>query len=182
MKVNVGCGPDIREGWSNIDINPQVGAELGSITDMPFSRGSCDVVEANYILEHLPFTEEEKAFKECYRVLRRGGKVVFKVPDFPTIVENWLAASDQWKSFYKICGEGDPDFGFGHGLSMRSRWGRLLTYIFGTHEAEGKFHLNAYSEGKIVAQMKFIGFRKITTEVFYDVAHQCPAILAKGTK
>ena len=85
MKINIGCGEDIRQGWVNIDINPLDKSVLKLDVDnekFPFEDNTVDLIEAIDLLEHLhnliPF------LKECYRVLKHGGALYVEVPKFPS--------------------------------------------------------------------------------------------------
>lgn len=85
MKVNLGCGPDIRQGWVNLDLTPlspevqQCDFENASL---PLEDESADWLEAIDLLEHIynliPFLHE------CYRVLKPGGTFYIEVPKFPS--------------------------------------------------------------------------------------------------
>ena len=48
------------------------------ICDLPFEDESFDVILCNHVLEHIP--NDEKALKELYRILKKGGWGVFQVP------------------------------------------------------------------------------------------------------
>jgi ubiquinone/menaquinone biosynthesis C-methylase UbiE len=47
--------------------------------DLPFKDNFFDLIVSAWVLEHLPKPEE--AFKEIYRVLKPGGKVIFLTPN-----------------------------------------------------------------------------------------------------
>ena len=55
MKLNLGCGDDIRKGFINIDINKKKGVDL--VLDLnnplPFKENSIDYALCNHIIEHL---------------------------------------------------------------------------------------------------------------------------------
>jgi len=81
MKLNLGCGLDVREQWVNIDRRAAPGINL--IMDiakepLPFANDSVDEVLASHVLEHIAKWEE--VLLEIHRVLRPGGLLTVKVP------------------------------------------------------------------------------------------------------
>lgn len=82
LRLNLGCGRDIREGWVNIDCAPAPGVD--HVTDfdskpvLPFDDDSVTRSEGSHVIEHLrdplPFMEE------LWRVTRPGGRAVFRCP------------------------------------------------------------------------------------------------------
>lgn len=83
MKLNLGCGPDYRQGWVNVDCNTQQRADLYLVLgrdDIPINDDSVDEVYMCHSLEHiqhfLPFLEE------LYRVCRNGAKLHIIVPHY----------------------------------------------------------------------------------------------------
>ena len=79
LKLNLGCGKDLRLGWLNVDIYGQV----DYIYDLnkkpwPWSGDSVSEVMMHHVLEHLPDTIG--VMKEIYRVCRHGAKVFIAVP------------------------------------------------------------------------------------------------------
>ena len=80
MKLNLGCGKDIRVGYINIDRKPWPGVNI--VMDiqepLPFPDGSVDEIRAWSVLEHL--IEWEAVVEECLRVLRPGGVLDAHVP------------------------------------------------------------------------------------------------------
>jgi SAM-dependent methyltransferase len=82
MRLNLGCGRDIRPGWVNVDTVPLPGVDV--VTDFdsdpvfPFADGTVGYSEGVHVIEHLraplPF------MAELWRVTRGGGHVVFRCP------------------------------------------------------------------------------------------------------
>ncbi len=170
LKLNIGCGGDIRPGYVNIDrhskdfIETRYGVELGEtppvfdldILHLPYQDSSVDEVLCLAFLEHLSFEDEGKFLREVQRVLRRGGTFHFTVPDFENLVKQWLAAEDNFIDFYKL---GTDEHWFGNGdRNLKNRWGYLTASIFGNQYGEGQFHKNAFTRQKIVAIMQKLGF------------------------
>ncbi len=81
MKLNLGCGRDIREGWVNIDREHGPGVDLVLDLDegsLPFADGTVDEIRAWAVFEHL--WNWEDLLLECHRVLRNGGRIEILVP------------------------------------------------------------------------------------------------------
>lgn len=83
MKLNLGAGQFKKENYVNIDwdtnARPDVLWDLNKFP-YPFKDESVDLVEADYVLEHLenPF----KVMKELHRILRFQGILIIKLPHF----------------------------------------------------------------------------------------------------
>ena len=96
IKLNIGCGADLRQNYINIDIQPKdelfsrYGYETPSETpqvfnydifNLPFLDGQVDEVMCHGFLEHLSFEEEGRFLNEVKRVLKAGAPLHFTVPD-----------------------------------------------------------------------------------------------------
>lgn len=65
---------------TTIDVQPDLNPDLTApVTDLPLSDAQVDVSLCCQVLEHLPFTEFERALRELWRVCRRG--MVISLPD-----------------------------------------------------------------------------------------------------
>ena len=135
---------------------------------MPFDDNSVDEVRADAILEHLSFLEESQFFKEASRVLKPNGVLNFSVPDFEDTVRKWIDAEDDWRDFYRNDDEAiKQNHWFGHySYSAESRWGWLITCIFGPQNGVGQFHKNAYTESKIRSMCNKINFKIVSLDRF----------------
>jgi SAM-dependent methyltransferase len=78
QNLNIGCGPELKEGFINYDINP-CGDVCGDCEQgLPFKDSVFDNILASHILEH---THNLRKFKkEILRVLKPGGELVVIVP------------------------------------------------------------------------------------------------------
>lgn len=84
MKLNLGCGSDIREGYVNVDFRPVDGRVLvQDLSKFPwiFKSESADEILMLDSLEHFPYRLTQTILLECCRVLKFGGKIVLQVPD-----------------------------------------------------------------------------------------------------
>jgi predicted SAM-dependent methyltransferase len=91
MKLNIGCGEDIKKGFVNIDIVESVKPDL--ILDLyceslltKFEPGSISLILAQDILEHFEKYHAVQLVKDFYTLLCDKGKLVVRVPDFDTII------------------------------------------------------------------------------------------------
>jgi len=164
IKVNVGCGPNILDGYVNIDVVPKhETVQEGSLTALPFADDSVDEILAEHIFEHLSFEEEPAAWNECARVLRAGGKLIMEVPDFEWVCRTFLDAKDEFREFYRT---GSLDHYFGNGRALDQRWSIVTTMFFGNQNGAGQYHKTAYTLGKIEAIAALKGFTTADVKLY----------------
>jgi SAM-dependent methyltransferase len=125
LRLNLGCGRDIREGWVNIDCAPLPGVDHVVDFDakpvLPLEDDSVARSEGSHVIEHLrdplPFMEE------LWRVTEPGGLAVFRCPygstddadEDPTHVRRMFAGSwgyfgqpHYWRADYGFRGDWQP--------------------------------------------------------------------------
>jgi len=157
MKLHIGCGSNVLEGYLNVDKFVKAsGVENWDILDLPIEENSVDEILAEHLAEHLTFQEESRFFKEMYRVLEPGGQLRLEVPDIEWVLRAFLEAKDEFKDFYQV---GAIDHYFGNGLAIDNRWSLLTTAIWGNQNGEGQFHKNGYTVKKFQAIANLIGFQ-----------------------
>ncbi|MCK9288580.1 MAG: methyltransferase domain-containing protein [Sphaerochaetaceae bacterium] len=94
-KLNLGCGKDIREGFTNIDIRPLPGVDV--VADVREVGIKADYILARDVLEHFPQAETLDILKHWISLLNPGGIIEIQCPDVLWAYEvsrkrgaNWL--------------------------------------------------------------------------------------------
>lgn len=87
MKINLGCGKNIKEGYVGVDIVDHssiypkgqfIKADL--FKEFPFKDNSIEGVYAAHFIEHIPQDKVIWFFNEVYRILILGGLFEIYVP------------------------------------------------------------------------------------------------------
>ncbi len=81
MKINLGAGEDIRDGFINHDITALSGIDVVhdlNVFPWPWEDSSVDEILARDVVEHLD--DFMLTMEEIYRVLKPGGLLKIKVP------------------------------------------------------------------------------------------------------
>jgi predicted SAM-dependent methyltransferase len=75
LKLNVGCGPNLKEGWVNIDLYHQnVDLSLDMRERIPLPDNSAQIIYSEHFFDYLEYPEVAKGFlNECLRVLQPRG-------------------------------------------------------------------------------------------------------------
>ena len=102
MRLNLGCGKDIRKGYINIDIFQHPGIKLDYICDIskkiPINNNSQSFVYMAHNLEHYNWMDAENVLREVKRVLKPKCKVRILVPDYEKIFKKYVKKD---KIFFK---------------------------------------------------------------------------------
>ncbi len=94
LKLHLGCGKKILEGWLNIDIVPYDNRSV--VMKLPkglkaFKENSIPYIYMSHVLEHLDYrTEALNAAKECHRLLKPGGVLRIVVPGIERIIQAYV--------------------------------------------------------------------------------------------
>lgn len=91
LHLNLGCGGDLRPGWTNIDVwsdPPEVrdGVQLINHdlrTGLPLPTASAAVIYSSHFFEHLDFATGRSLMIDCCRTLREGGRFRMALPNLP---------------------------------------------------------------------------------------------------
>jgi predicted SAM-dependent methyltransferase len=164
LKLNVGCGPNVRDGWINIDMVGQPGVLYWDIRKrLPFDDNSTGLIFVEHVFEHLDHPVDTQLFlAECLRCLRPGGTLRLVVPDAGLYLAlynevGWdgiIAARPLVREgdFYKDCW-----------LSYRYR--TKLEFINAVFRQGGE-HKYAYDAETLILLLNEAGFSRVVQQAF----------------
>ena len=127
IKLHLGCGPQILEGWINIDNReyPGVDRVLDVTLGLPYNN-DVSFIFAEHFVEHLSYTEAAAMLRECRRVLLDDGVLRLSTPNL-----DWV-----WASHYKRALTPQEEIQGCFALNGAFRaWGHQFLYNFGTLRA-----------------------------------------------
>lgn len=138
VRLNLGCGGDIKPGFINADIRPLQGVDV--VCDalrLPF-KAVFSLVYASDLLEHFGRREALDVLSEWRRVLVSRGRLLLKTPCLDTIVARYS--------------RGEID-GF-----------ELARLVYGNQDHEHNFHRSGFTKPSIRLVLLRCGFTKIKVE------------------
>lgn len=94
LKLNIGCGKQIFDGWENIDLY-QPGCLKYDARDLEnvYAKNSVDEIHASDVLEHFSHLEVDRVLKSWCSLLKPGGKIYIRVPDTKKQVEMFTSGT-----------------------------------------------------------------------------------------
>lgn len=102
MKLNLGCGPKLLDGFVNVDlagnwsgVAPDVVADITQ--RLPFDDESADEVHAYHVIEHIERFEAEAVLADWARVLKPGGLMILECPCLDKIIGQFRKAIEEQK-------------------------------------------------------------------------------------
>lgn len=139
IRLNLGCGNDIKEGYINLDIFPLQGVDIVHDINqlpLPFENNYFDEIICLDILEHVEYVP---ILKDLHRILKKGGVLKIRVPHFscssnfidPThrrmfsvrTFDFFISNSKNQRSYYF-------DFSFSNINSVKITFGRKIPYNY----------------------------------------------------
>jgi predicted SAM-dependent methyltransferase len=102
-KLQLGCGPNIFEGWLNSDYFPRLGDAicLDTTNTYPFEDETFDYIFSEHMIEHVPYAKGQVMLKECLRVLKDGGKIRISTPDLAFLISLYQTDKSDLKEFIR---------------------------------------------------------------------------------
>jgi len=134
MKLNLGSGFDLKEGYVNIDIRDIPGIKRMDVRELDYPDCSANEIYASDIIEHFSKAEQEPLLKEWYRVLSPNGKLFIRTIDFDRVYIN-LYLKNQLELFFK--------------------------HLYGGQEYEYNYHKWCYTKATMKQILEKIGFKNI---------------------
>jgi len=173
VRLNLGCGNDVKSGYVNVDFRDMHGVEKVdlSIIPWPWADSTADEILMLDFLEHFPYRKTDYLLMEAWRVLKIGGKLVVQVPD----LEHCARAASFLAPF--LCNQCGYEFfvpfeengviketpktcnscGRPWHLIAESATRRL----YGGQNYEGNWHFNAFSKIQLTNILLSLGFSDI---------------------
>lgn len=154
IKLNLGCGKDIKIGYHNIDINPVDNRIVKSdIINLPqYQNNSVDEVLLNQVLEHLNNRDLRPALKEWHRIIKKGGKIIITVPNIIGTVKSFLENRLNTLGFSKHYKNWSPEE-----VVFQMIYGRAD--IFGDDEPEAQQHKTGFCYNRLKRFLEECGFK-----------------------
>lgn len=154
MRLNLGCGNDIKHGYLNVDFfdikHPDVlKVNLGNFP-WPFKTASIEEILMLDFLEHFKYADTTKVLQEAYRVLIPKGVIDIQVPDFAecarAILEQeyhcnkcgYLYLDDEWYRVYEKCPTCNQS-------KFDTKYAAMKR-IFGGQDHDGNFHYFSFTK------------------------------------
>jgi len=95
LKLNLGCGEDIREGYCNIDIRDLPNVDIVcDVSQLPFEPGTVDEILASDIYEHVSHRDSLDLLKHWSDLLKEDGVLIIRAPCLDVILQYLLNASN----------------------------------------------------------------------------------------
>jgi Methyltransferase domain len=142
MRLNLGCGYDLRDGYVNVDFAPHHTPDVaGDVMHLPVRDAVAEEVFAQDVLEHLPRTSTADALREWARVVAPGGSIHARFPSLVHAVELMQRKNDVE----------------GHRVLMQN--------LYGTQAYTGDVHLTSFTDLTVAEDFHAAGFRELVATV-----------------
>lgn len=152
LRLNLGCGHDLKPGFVNIDASPPADLVLDLREGLPFSCGSVELIYSEHFFEHLDFPEPAMLLlRESLRVLNPGGRFSLAVPDTHFILK---AYHEDDSALFERLRRWHPD------------WCRTKLDQVNYHFRQGEEHRYAYDFETVETYLRESGFSQIEKREF----------------
>jgi len=152
-KLNLGCGPNPKPGWINIDLfDSHADLRLDLREDWPFADATVSYVYSEHVFEHFEIRDEVPHFLlEGYRVLRPGGVFDVGVPD----------------TVWPLRAYGIPDDPYWpHAKKLHPEWCKTQLDHINYHFRQGAEHKYAWDCETLAMALRKSGFANIERREF----------------
>jgi len=88
MKIDVGAGRTIRDGWTRLDASRGARPDiLATVPPLPEQCRGADVFRAIHFLEHLHVWDAETLLCQFHEYLKPGGRLVLELPNLQSAID-----------------------------------------------------------------------------------------------
>lgn len=144
MRINLGCGGDILDGWINIDLYPRSEKVIAAdIRKLPFLPGSIEEIRAIDVLEHIPNRDVPPTLTHWFALLEHGGTVSVRCPDCFKQCECLI-----------------------QGTWTPAVWAHM---VFGGQDSEGNFHKSGFTPEYLDELFQSAGFQIVNSRLEHEL-------------
>ncbi len=175
LKLHIGCGGDMKEGYVNIDADENCRPNLvRKAWDLPYELGSVDEIVSNHMLEHLTEQDGFKTLTHWFKILKPEGVLKMELPNFKEACREFVNETEEaLKAKY-------PNFGR---VAYYETVGRARN-IHGGGTTPFDFHLWGYWPEYLEVVLKKIGFQKtlyLKADSYHTQEEPCFVVHARKT-
>lgn len=114
--LNIGCGrrtikSTIEMEWTNVDLyerEQKLDLVIDVTKEWKFEKNAYDYIYAEQFIEHLNWLEGKHFLKNCFEVLKKGGKLRLVLPHYRKIFQKYLEDDNEFfEVFFRGLNEGD---------------------------------------------------------------------------
>ena len=102
MKLNIGCGDYIVDGFVNCDMYNNKADIKCDAKSLPFEDNSVEEIYTFHLIEHFDFHEAFIAVREWYRVLMIGGLLHIETPDLLGSCKKFIEIQNDYDKVMKF--------------------------------------------------------------------------------
>lgn len=134
LKLNLGCGHILLDGYANVDMRPLPGVEVVAALDrLPFEPGTVGEIFSAHVLEHFPVeTLRRRLLPYWHDLLVPGGEFRAVVPDAVAMAHALVEGRSTFEEYAEV--------------------------LMGGQEYEGDHHFTAFSAERMAALLTETGF------------------------
>ena len=163
IRLNLGCGSDIRPGFVNVDkfpSSPEIVAADFPI--LPFEENFAHELLLSHVLEHFGYADGLLLCQEMLRVLKPGGIATIEVPDIGWCMAQFLGAPEPGDYT-------DPKGDY----NTQHKWGLWAQAIWGDQHHDGLYHKWGYTVHRLIYTLGHAGFAAVNVEFVPSHGVQC---------
>lgn len=174
LRIHLGCGPDIRPGWVNVDlaltrrIDPAAHPDATFVNHdlrqgLPLEEASCAFIYSSHFFEHLNHEEGRQLLVDCYRALRPGGTFRVALPDLKGLFEAYLRRDEEFLSLLSPLLDTDPWLA----SAVETGTKTLVDYVnYGVYQS-GE-HKYIYDQEKLDTVLRSVGYGSVTPSSYQE--------------
>ncbi len=154
VKLNLGCGDVLLEGWINVDRRedvPGIDVNYDLSRPFPFRDSTVDFIYNEHFLEHLTPEEGVRFLRECRRCLKPGGVARIAMPHIKSVINHYF--NDDFKS----------DQARRDGIQTKAEMVNIGFKHWG--------HQWLYDETELYRRLREAGFEQIELRAFNESPH-----------